>query len=69
MEHLLRSLWHSEFLFRMHYYRTAVILLADAGLDLGMSKRSQKMIEDIMPQVDSVPLVDSAFAHINLTCR
>ncbi|KAE9400546.1 hypothetical protein BT96DRAFT_919390 [Gymnopus androsaceus JB14] len=50
-EQLLRSLWHSEFLFRMHYYRTAVILLADAGIEFGQSRRSRKMIEDMMPQM------------------
>ncbi|KIK70807.1 hypothetical protein GYMLUDRAFT_210293 [Collybiopsis luxurians FD-317 M1] len=51
MEQLLRSLWHSEFLFRMHHYRTAVVLLADAGLQFGLSTRSRRMIEDIMPQI------------------
>ncbi|KAH7870821.1 uncharacterized protein C8R40DRAFT_1125250 [Lentinula edodes] len=50
-EQLLKSIWHSEFLFRIHHYRIAVILLADAGLQLGLSQSSQKMIEDIMPQI------------------
>ncbi|KAJ3971131.1 hypothetical protein EV361DRAFT_912638 [Lentinula raphanica] len=49
-EQLLKTLWHSEFLFRMQHYRITIILLADAGLQLGLSKSSQKMIEDVMPQ-------------------
>ncbi|KAF5385526.1 hypothetical protein D9757_005432 [Collybiopsis confluens] len=51
MEQLLRTLWHSEFLFRMHHYRAAIVLLADVGLHFGLSKRSQRMIEDMMPQI------------------
>ncbi|EKM82711.1 hypothetical protein AGABI1DRAFT_118153 [Agaricus bisporus var. burnettii JB137-S8] len=51
IEHLLRALWHSEFLFRLHEYRTGVILLADAGLEFGMSKRSRMLVEGIMPQI------------------
>lgn len=48
---LLRALWHSEFLFRLHEYRTGIILLADVGLEFGMSKRSRSLVDDIMPQV------------------
>ncbi|KAJ3998566.1 hypothetical protein F5050DRAFT_1869137, partial [Lentinula boryana] len=50
-EQLLKTLWHSEFLFRIQHYRVAIILLADAGLQLGLSKSSQRMIEDILPQI------------------
>lgn len=56
IEHLLRALWHSEFLFRLHEYRTGVILLADAGLEFGMSKRSRMLVEGIMPQVNHIYL-------------
>ncbi|KAJ3556968.1 hypothetical protein NP233_g11854 [Leucocoprinus birnbaumii] len=51
MEHLLRALWHSEFLFRLHEYRTGIVLLADVGLEFGMSKRSRALVDDIMPQI------------------
>ncbi|KAK7014891.1 cytoskeleton-associated protein 5 [Favolaschia claudopus] len=48
---LLTSLWHSEFLGRLNLYRTAIILLADVGLEYGMSKRSRRILEEIMPQI------------------
>ena len=51
VEHLLRALWHSEFLCRFNLYRTGIILLADVGLEFGMSKRSKQLLEEIMPQV------------------
>jgi anaphase-promoting complex subunit 5 len=67
MEKLLRSLWHSEFLFKMHHYRVAVILLADVGLDFGLSKRSRKMVEDLMPQIiTGGDLEQRAFAAFTL---
>jgi len=52
MEYLLKALWHSEFLFRLHEYRTGIILLADVGLEFGMSRRSRALVDDIMPQVN-----------------
>lgn len=51
MEYLLKALWHSEFLFRLHEYRTGIILLADVGLEFGMSRRSRALVDDIMPQI------------------
>ncbi|KAF8636546.1 hypothetical protein AX17_003358 [Amanita inopinata Kibby_2008] len=51
IEHLLRALWHSEFLCHYDFYRIGVILLADIGLEFGMSKRCRHMLNDIMPQV------------------
>lgn len=51
VEHLLRALWHSEFLCRFNFYRTGIILLADVGLEFGMSKRSRQILEEIIPQV------------------
>ncbi|KAJ7905458.1 hypothetical protein B0H14DRAFT_2660330, partial [Mycena olivaceomarginata] len=48
---LLTSLWHSEFLGRLNLYRTGIILLADVGLEYGMSKRSRRILEEIMPQI------------------
>ncbi|KAI0316674.1 hypothetical protein OF83DRAFT_1172648 [Amylostereum chailletii] len=51
MEHLLKGLWHAEYQCRYGSYRTGIILLADVGLEFGMSKRSRKIIEEILPQV------------------
>ncbi|TEB35906.1 hypothetical protein FA13DRAFT_1727451 [Coprinellus micaceus] len=48
---LLNALWLSEFLGRYHAYRSAMILLADFGLQYGMPKRSKRILEDILPQV------------------
>ncbi|KAF7294962.1 Cytoskeleton-associated protein 5 [Mycena indigotica] len=51
MDGLLTSLWHAEFLGRLNVYRTGMILFADVGKAFGMTKRSRKMMEDIMPQI------------------
>ncbi|KAI9458485.1 hypothetical protein F5148DRAFT_1001378 [Russula earlei] len=51
VEQLLRALWHSEFQCRYGSYRTAIILLADVGLEFGMTKRCRRILEEIMPQV------------------
>lgn len=48
---LLNALWQSEFLGRFHSYRTAVLLLADFGLQYGMPKRSKRLVGEILPQV------------------
>lgn len=56
VEQLLRALWHSEFQCRFGSYRTAIILLADVGLKFGMTKRSKRVLEEIMPQV-SAPII------------
>lgn len=53
IEHLLRALWYSEFLCRFNLYRTAIIILADIGLEFGMTKRSRQILEEIMPQVST----------------
>lgn len=53
VEQLLRALWHSEFQCRYGSYRTAIILLADVGLEFGMTKRCKRILEEIMPQVSS----------------
>ncbi|THV07616.1 hypothetical protein K435DRAFT_959687 [Dendrothele bispora CBS 962.96] len=53
VEPLLSALWHSEFLFRINFYRTGILFLADIGLHFGMTKRSQRMVEDLMPQLIS----------------
>lgn len=51
IERLLTALWHAEYQFRFNYYRTGMIMLADIGLELGMTKRSQQIVESILPQV------------------
>jgi anaphase-promoting complex subunit 5 len=50
IEQLLKALWHSEFLSRLSDYRTGIILLADISLEFGLSKRSRRILEEIMPQ-------------------
>ncbi|KDR81577.1 hypothetical protein GALMADRAFT_263859 [Galerina marginata CBS 339.88] len=51
IEHLLQALWHSEFLCRFNLYRSAIILLADIGLEFGITRRSRQILDEIMPQV------------------
>lgn len=51
IDHLLKALWYSEFLCRFSLYRTAIIILADIGLEFGMTQKSRQIIEEIMPQV------------------
>ncbi|KAK7465863.1 hypothetical protein VKT23_005834 [Stygiomarasmius scandens] len=51
IEPLLSALWHSEFLLRINFYRTGILFLADIGLHFGLTKRSQNMVEDLMPQL------------------
>jgi hypothetical protein len=53
VEQLLRALWHSEFQCRYGSYRTGIILLADIGLEFGMTKHCKRILEEIMPQVGS----------------
>lgn len=54
VEQLLRALWHSEFQGRYGSYRTAIILLADVGLEFGMTKRCKRILDEIMPQVSGL---------------
>ena len=54
VEQLLRALWHSEFQCRYGSYRTAIILLADVGLEFGMTKHCKRILEEIMPQVSGL---------------
>lgn len=51
IEQLLTALWHAEFQCRYGLYRTAIILLADIGLEFGMTKWCRRLIDEIMPQV------------------
>ncbi|KAF8559544.1 hypothetical protein OG21DRAFT_1402070 [Imleria badia] len=48
---LLQSLWHAEFQGRFPLYRVGTILLADIGLEFGMTKYCQRLLEGILPQV------------------
>ena len=56
VEQLLRALWHSEFQCRYGSYRTAIILLADVGLEFGMTKHCKRILEEIMPQVSCLSI-------------
>ncbi|CCL99134.1 uncharacterized protein FIBRA_01149 [Fibroporia radiculosa] len=51
IESLLTALWHAEFQNRYSLYRIAIILLADIGLEFGMTKWCRRIIDEIMPQV------------------
>ncbi|EMD38521.1 hypothetical protein CERSUDRAFT_82798 [Gelatoporia subvermispora B] len=51
IEMLLTALWHAEFQGRYGLYRTAIILLADVGLEFGMTKWCRRILEEIMPQI------------------
>lgn len=53
IERLLTALWHAEYQFRFNYYRTGMIMLADIGLEFGMTKRSLEIVENILPQVST----------------
>jgi len=67
VEQLLRALWHSEFQCRYGSYRTAIILLADVGLEFGMTKHCKRILEEIMPQViDGDDLEQRALACFTL---
>lgn len=48
---LLQSLWHSEFQGRFPLHRLGIILLADVGLEFGMSEHCRRLIQGILPQV------------------
>jgi len=67
VEQLLRTLWHSEFQCRYGSYRTGIILLADVGLEFGMTKRCKRILEEIMPQIiDGDDLEQRALACFTL---
>ncbi|GBE82222.1 predicted protein [Sparassis crispa] len=51
VEQLLTAVWHAEFQCRYGLYRTAIVLLADIGLEFGMTKWCRRIIDEIMPQV------------------
>ncbi|OCH95526.1 hypothetical protein OBBRIDRAFT_816439 [Obba rivulosa] len=53
IELLLTALWYAEFQGRYGLYRTAIILLADVGLEFGMTKWCRRILEEIMPQIVS----------------
>lgn len=45
------AIWSAEFRGMYRYYRIAVVLLADIGLDLGMGPSACGLIEEVLPQV------------------
>ncbi|KAI0082698.1 hypothetical protein K474DRAFT_1702690 [Panus rudis PR-1116 ss-1] len=67
IEPLLRALWHSEFQQRYGSYRVAILMLADIGLEYGLTKWCRRIVDEIMPQVingDDLEL--RAFALVTL---
>ncbi|KAI0646968.1 hypothetical protein C8Q79DRAFT_957197 [Trametes meyenii] len=53
VDQLLTALWHAEYQGRYAFYRTAVVLLADVGLEFGMTKWSRRILDEVMPQIMS----------------
>lgn len=51
IDHILKAIWQSEYQGRFRLYRLAAVLLADAGLEFGMTLWSRKLVEEVMPQV------------------
>ncbi|KAI0362002.1 hypothetical protein OH77DRAFT_1416202 [Trametes cingulata] len=53
VDQLLTALWHAEYQGRYALYRTAVVLLADVGLEFGMTNWSRRILDEVMPQIMS----------------
>ncbi|KAI0374802.1 hypothetical protein BV20DRAFT_986672 [Pilatotrama ljubarskyi] len=53
LDQLLTALWHAEYQGRYALYRTAVVMLADVGLEFGMTKWSRRILDEVMPQIMS----------------
>jgi len=53
VDKLLVALWHAEFQCRYGLYRTGLIMLADISMEFGLSQKGRRMVEDVMPQVNS----------------
>ncbi|KAH8117473.1 hypothetical protein DFH11DRAFT_1575228 [Phellopilus nigrolimitatus] len=51
VDHILKALWQAEYQGRFRLYRLAMILLADVGLEFGMTAWSRKLVEEVMPQI------------------
>ncbi|KAM5535233.1 hypothetical protein V8D89_011169 [Ganoderma adspersum] len=67
VDQLLTALWHAEYHGRYNLYRTAIVLLADAGLEFGMTKWCKRLIDEVMPQIMSEnDLEQKAFAEFTL---
>jgi len=48
---LLQALWLSEFQCRFPLYRLGVILLADVGLEFGLTEYCRRLLEEVLPQM------------------
>ncbi|THH32115.1 hypothetical protein EUX98_g2062 [Antrodiella citrinella] len=66
IESLLTALWHAEFQQRWGLYRTAVIMLADIGLEFGMTKWSLRLVNQIMPQIITAHGEQKGFGLVTL---
>jgi anaphase-promoting complex subunit 5 len=47
----MEAIWSAEFRGMYSYYRIAVVLLADVGLELGLAHSGRALIEEVLPQV------------------
>jgi hypothetical protein len=54
VDKLLVGLYKAELQGRYDLYRIGMMLLADVGMEFGMSKRCLRIMEEIMPQVISL---------------
>ncbi|KAF9521057.1 hypothetical protein BS47DRAFT_1357008 [Hydnum rufescens UP504] len=48
---LMEAIWSAEFRGMYSYYRIAVVLLADVGLELGLAHSGRALIEEVLPQL------------------
>ena len=60
VEPLLTALWHAEFQQRFGLCRTALALLADVGLEYGMTRWCRRVVEELLPQVRAATLCGGA---------
>ena len=67
VDQLLTALWHAEYHGRYHLYRTAIILLADVGLEFGMTKWCKRLLDEVMPQVGFVQCLRHILPYPMLT--
>ncbi|KDQ18511.1 hypothetical protein BOTBODRAFT_28883 [Botryobasidium botryosum FD-172 SS1] len=68
---LMEGIWITEFRGLYGLHRTAVVMLADVGIELGMAKSAAKSIEECLPQLlNGDDLEQRAFACLTLArCR
>lgn len=68
MEPLLTAIWQAEFQRRYGHYRTALVLLADVALELGMTKWCRRVVEEVLPQVRAAASVQLRDVVLTVVC-